>query len=56
MDTGWIHLQDNFSMTYMEEVTQFHEKAKFHVNNLRKTRCPYKICMNTVWKSLDGVE
>ena len=43
-------------MTYMEGVTQFLEKAKFHVNNLGKTRCPCKNCMNTVWKSLDGVE
>uniref|UniRef100_A0A9I9EHS0 Uncharacterized protein n=1 Tax=Cucumis melo TaxID=3656 RepID=A0A9I9EHS0_CUCME len=35
-------------MTYMEGVTQFLEKAKFHVNNLGKTRCLYKNCMNIV--------
>ena len=42
-------------MAYMEGITQFLEKAKSHVNNFGKTRCPCKNCMNTVRESLDRV-
>ena len=55
MNKNWIQLRDKFLMAYIEGVTQFLEKAKSHVNNFGKTRCPCKNCMNTVWESLDGV-
>ena len=55
MDKRWIKLKDKLSIQY-RGFTKFLDTVEFHLNNLEKTRCPSKNCMNSMWESLERVE
>ena len=49
-------LKNNFSVEYIEGVTQFLEFVKYHINDYGCTKCPCKRFMNSNWDSLEGVK